>query len=100
MQRWALEDAKELEETTRVMKKAKQEVRRAEECLEAEWKQLVTDYVMAVEKWVGWCLELKPAGTKTKDLPKRPKRPLKPKPKESDDEEDESGGEGHGDGKE
>ncbi|KAF7371697.1 hypothetical protein MVEN_00026100 [Mycena venus] len=100
-QKRTLEDAKELEETKRVTKKVKREGRKVEkERLEAEWKQLVAEHVSAVEKWAGQCLELKLAGTKAKDLPKRPKRPLKPKPKDSDDEDDESGGEGDGDGEE
>ncbi|KAF8146830.1 hypothetical protein K438DRAFT_1780452 [Mycena galopus ATCC 62051] len=63
-QKRAIEDAKEHEQEERPTKKAKREAKKAEKArIEVEWK--------------------------SKDLPKKPKRPLKPKPKDSDNEEEE-----------
>ncbi|KAJ7137998.1 hypothetical protein C8R44DRAFT_868350 [Mycena epipterygia] len=80
--------------TDKATKKAKREAWKAEKVrLEAEWKEMLATHVVVVDKWAGQCLQLKAAGTKAKDLPKRPKRPLKPRPKGSDGDtsgEDES----------
>ncbi|KAF8142749.1 hypothetical protein K438DRAFT_1922544 [Mycena galopus ATCC 62051] len=56
----------------------------------AEWKCMLEEHAMAVDKWAGQCLHLKADGTKDKDLPKKPIRPLKPKPRQSDEEDNES----------
>ncbi|KAF8170977.1 hypothetical protein K438DRAFT_1982258 [Mycena galopus ATCC 62051] len=89
-QKRAMEDAKEHEQEERATKKAKREARKAEKArIEVEWKALLVEHAAAVEAWAGRCVELKLAGIKSKDLPKKPKRPLKPKPKDSDDEEEE-----------
>ncbi|KAJ6577267.1 hypothetical protein B0H19DRAFT_1207794 [Mycena capillaripes] len=95
----APENAKGMEATAKATKKAKKEARKAEkERLEAEWKVLLAEHAVAVEEWAGQCLMLKAGGTKAKDLPKRPKRALKPKPKDSDDEEDDNSGDDDSDG--
>ncbi|KAJ7825668.1 hypothetical protein B0H14DRAFT_2368858 [Mycena olivaceomarginata] len=98
-QKRALENAKAQEVTDKATKKAKREAKKVEkERLEAEWKAILADHAVAVERWTERCLTLKAGGMKAKDLPKKPKRPLKPKPKESDDEEDDNSGDNDSDG--
>ncbi|KAJ7191661.1 hypothetical protein GGX14DRAFT_380935 [Mycena pura] len=95
-QKREMENARKQEDDEREVKKAKREARKAEKArIEVEWKVMLAEHSAAVEAWVGRCAELKMAGTRAKDLPKKPKRPLKPKPKDSDDEEgEESDGDG------
>ncbi|KAJ7924759.1 hypothetical protein B0H13DRAFT_1863622 [Mycena leptocephala] len=99
VQKRALENAKAQEATDKATKKAKREAKKAEkERLEAEWRVMLEDHATAIEGWAGRCVQLKANGAKAKDLPKKPKSPLKPKPKDDDDEDDESGDESGGDG--
>ena len=52
----------------------------ARAAVEAEWKVIVAEHAKAVVDWQKECEVLKANGTRVKDLPKKPKRPLKPKP--------------------
>ncbi|KAJ7929827.1 hypothetical protein B0H13DRAFT_1859311 [Mycena leptocephala] len=89
-QKRTLKNAKVQEVTDKANKKAKKEARKAEkERLEVEWKEMLVKHAAEVD--------LKATGTKAKELPKRPKRPLKPKPKGSDEEEDNTSGEDESD---
>jgi hypothetical protein len=47
--------------------------------LEAEWKEIVKTHNEAVQAWVLESNRLRAEGVRPKDLPKKPKRPLKPK---------------------
>jgi hypothetical protein len=90
-QKRVLENAKVQDATEKATKKSKREARKVEkERVEVEWKEMRVKHAAAVDARAGRCLQLKAAGTKTKDLPKKPKRPLKPKPKDSDEEDDTS----------
>jgi hypothetical protein len=46
---------------------------------EAEWKRMLADHEAAVEIWKANCERLRGEGTHVKDLPAKPKCPLKPK---------------------
>ncbi|KAK7059543.1 hypothetical protein R3P38DRAFT_3167976 [Favolaschia claudopus] len=85
-QKLALDQAKETEEAEKKTRQEAKKVERAE--IEEKWKQMLV--VRERE-----CVRLREAGTRAKDLPKKPRRPLKPKPKPtedvSDDEDDGSG---------
>jgi hypothetical protein len=97
-QKRAMESTKAKELTDKATKKAKREEKKAEkERLEAEWKAMLVVHEENVDAWAAQCLELKMAGTEAKDLPKKPKRPLKPKPKESDADDDDSSDDSEGD---
>lgn len=54
--------------------------RAARAAVEAEWKVITAEHKKAVEAWEVECARLKAEGVRTKDLPVKPKRPLKPKP--------------------
>lgn len=58
----------------RQLKKASKEV------AEAAWKTVMAVHNQAVVEWEANKLVLRAEGTKVKDLPKKPKRPVKPKP--------------------
>ena len=51
----------------------------AKEALEAEWRML-GDHQEAIEAWKAECDRLKAQNVHAKDLPAKPKHPLKPKP--------------------
>ena len=57
--------------------KAKEAVK---EALEAEWKRMLGDHQEAIEAWKAECDRLKAQNVRAKDLPAKPKCPLKPKP--------------------
>ncbi|PCH44369.1 hypothetical protein WOLCODRAFT_76702 [Wolfiporia cocos MD-104 SS10] len=61
-------------------KMAKQQRRVEKELIEARWKDIVTQHKHAVDGWRQECERLITEGVAKKDLPKPPKRPLKPKP--------------------
>ena len=52
----------------------------AKEALEAEWKRMLGDHQEAIEAWKAECDRIKAQNVRAKDLPKKPKHPLKPKP--------------------
>jgi crotonobetainyl-CoA:carnitine CoA-transferase CaiB-like acyl-CoA transferase len=59
--------------------------------IEAEWKEIVQKHDEAVVEWKAECQRLRAEGVRAKDLPKKPKRHLKPKlpveePIDSEDE--------------
>jgi hypothetical protein len=54
--------------------------RAARAAVEAEWKVITAEHKKAVEAWEAECARLKAEGVHTKDLPVKPKCPLKPKP--------------------
>ena len=81
-------EAKELEQrrVARVDQKA------AKAALQEEWKEIMKKHNEAVEGWVGECNRLRAEGVRAKDLPKKPKCPLKPKllAEEQEDNEERS----------
>ena len=103
-QKRKLEKEREQEEMEREQRKAARGNRRAEkERLESEWKAMMEHYAHQVVQWEETCRRLREQHVMVKDLPKKPKRPLKPKAKEVDegdvlgDEEDDGDGDGDGD---
>jgi hypothetical protein len=56
----------------------------------AAWKLQVEGHQMEVKRWEAECVVLKVQKVKVKDLPKKPKRPLKPKPVAEPDSESSS----------
>ncbi|KAK7007077.1 hypothetical protein R3P38DRAFT_2554149 [Favolaschia claudopus] len=95
-QKLALEEAKQKEELEKAAKKTRKEVKKAEKAeIEERWKKMLAVHAAAVEAWKVQRARLREAGTRAKDLPKKPRRPLKPKPKPaddvSDDDDNESG---------
>ena len=64
--------------TEKAQRKMASEANRA--ALEAEWKVITAEHKKAVEAWEAECARLKAEGVCTKDLPVKPKHPLKPKP--------------------
>ena len=47
---------------------------------DAQWEKIKADHEKALEEWKLECDRLKAEGARVKDLPKKPKRALKPKP--------------------
>ena len=47
---------------------------------DAQWEKIKADHEKALEEWRLECDRLKAEGARVKDLPKKPKRALKPKP--------------------
>jgi len=47
---------------------------------DAQWEKIKADHEKALEEWKSECDRLKAEGACVKDLPKKPKRALKPKP--------------------
>jgi hypothetical protein len=69
----------------REQRKAARGDRKAEkERLESEWKVMLEHYAHRVVQWEDSCKKLREQHVMVKDLPKKPKRPLKPRPKEVD----------------
>jgi len=102
-QKRKLEKEKEQEEAEKEQRKAVRGSQKAEkEKLGLQWKEMLEDYAHKVAQWEDNCKKLREQRIMIKDLPKKPKRPLKPKPKQVDnddvDGEDEDDGEGDGDG--
>ncbi|KAK6988412.1 hypothetical protein R3P38DRAFT_3332069 [Favolaschia claudopus] len=98
VQKLALEEAKKKEEVDKAAKKTRREARKAEKAeIEEKWKGMLAAHAAAVEAWKERCARLREAGTRAKDLPKKPKRPLKPKPKPAEDVSDSDGDESGGD---
>ncbi|KAK7029250.1 hypothetical protein R3P38DRAFT_2775818 [Favolaschia claudopus] len=83
--------AKETEEAEKVTKKTRKEAKKVERAeIEEKWKEMLVVHAAA---WERECVRLREAGTRAKDLPKKPSLKPKPKPTEdvSDDEDDGSG---------
>ncbi|KAG6818371.1 hypothetical protein H0H93_005504 [Arthromyces matolae] len=75
-----LEEDKRQEELAKEERRNAKENHRAEkELLDEQWKQLLERYAETVVLWEMECQRLRKAGTRVKDLSKKPKRPLKPK---------------------
>jgi hypothetical protein len=70
------------------------------ERLESEWKRMMEHYAHQVVQWEETCRRLHEQHVMVKDLPKKPKQPLKPKAKEVDEEDvfhdEEEDGNGNG----
>ncbi|KAK6971391.1 hypothetical protein R3P38DRAFT_3609164 [Favolaschia claudopus] len=82
-QKLALDQAKETEEAEKVAKKTRKEAKKVERAeIEEKWKEMLVVHAAAVEAWEWECVRLREAGTRAKDLPKKPRRPLKPKPRQ------------------
>ena len=47
--------------------------------IEEEWREIVKTHEQAVQEWNVECSRLQAEGLRAKDLPKKPRRPLKPK---------------------
>ncbi|GJE97395.1 DDE-domain-containing protein [Phanerochaete sordida] len=47
--------------------------------LDLQWARMLEDHAAAVRRWEGECLRLREMGTLVKNLPKKPKKPLKPR---------------------
>lgn len=71
-------ESKEAEKIKRAGARAAKKVGR--EAAEAAWKLLLIAHDQAVIAWEAEKLALRASGVKVKDLPKKPKKPLKPKP--------------------
>ena len=52
----------------------------AKASIEEQWAKMLRDHSILVEAWATECGRLRAAGIPAKNLPKKPKRPLKPKP--------------------
>ena len=58
---------------------ARDDRKAAKAALEAEWKDIVRKHEQAVQEWNVECDKLRAEGMRVRELPKKPKRPLKPK---------------------
>jgi len=58
---------------------ARDDRKAAKAALEAEWKDIVKQHDQAVQEWNVECDRLRAEGVRVRELPKKPKRPLKPK---------------------
>ena len=65
---------------------AKDDKRMEKEQLDAQWKTMIYKYEHAVGSWEKACQQLRAQGVLVKNLPKKPKHPLKPKLKELEGE--------------
>lgn len=91
-----LEEERVQEEVEKERRKvAKDNKKMEKEQLEVQWKTMTEEYENAVGVWETACQQLRALGTLVKNLPKKPKRPLKPKLK--DFEEDMAGDGADGD---
>jgi hypothetical protein len=74
------EQRKEVEAAEKAQKMGEREARKAgKAAAEAEWKRMLAEHEAAVDAWKTDCDQLRDEGTRAKDLPTKPKRPLKPK---------------------
>lgn len=62
---------------TRAVERENKKISKA--AAEVTWKTLLEVHKLAVSTWEAKCVVLRENGTKVKDLPKKPKRPIKPK---------------------
>ncbi|KAJ3506763.1 hypothetical protein NLJ89_g6683 [Agrocybe chaxingu] len=85
-----MEDEKKQKEEEKQQRKALKENKKAsKERLERRWKEVCATHKAAVVEWAAECERLRGMGMAVKDLPRKPKRPLKASLEEKD-EEDES----------
>jgi hypothetical protein len=86
-QKRKLEEDKQKEEAEKEQRKVTKESRKVEkERLEQQWKEMLEAHAHEVAEWEKKCQTLREQRVLVKDLPKKPKRPLKPKLKEVDDD--------------
>ncbi|KAJ3490068.1 hypothetical protein NLJ89_g11469 [Agrocybe chaxingu] len=84
------EEKKQKEQEKEQRKVAKQNKKASKERLEQRWKEVCVAHEVAVAEWTAECDRLRGAGAAVKDLPKKPKRPLKASLEERGEEESES----------
>jgi hypothetical protein len=88
-QKRELEEEKKKEELKKANRKEAQVNKRVEkEKLEETGKAMKEEHNVAVERWKETCRTLREGGTLVKDLPKKPRCPLKPKMKDTDDSQE------------
>ncbi|TFK58589.1 hypothetical protein BDN72DRAFT_912125 [Pluteus cervinus] len=87
-QKRELEEARKVEEAEKEARKvAKKAKKSRKEQVDKLWQEILQDHRAAILAWEDQCRVLRAAGSRVKDLPKKPKRQLKPKlTSENDDE--------------